>query len=1684
MEVQDWGGGLTQHEVEAIEKIKANFQASDALAELDRKDSKTISFDEFKKSAPSNPMFPWKGYSGFRLADPKGNKEGEFDLVIITHCNVLIIELKDWNKYKVTSKNNRWYLGSKDMGRSPVSITRDKQYLMDRILKRYKNKFTNKVRTPIIHFLVVMTGNADYSKLDDNEKIHTLSLKEFLQLKDEKKFNDRFRPHPDAKVLNKDFAVFDEVFGGSNVKPKSIKVNGYVAEDDPAFQHPNKIYNEYFAYSEHSKNDQVLLRRWDFSKIKNPEAQTSDGRFKLVSREYEVLQHLKGVNEELYSACLNYKTVPQKSEMTVDHTDLFDLMPSQLRFNQFIGQTAKQIAIKDRADYVKLLLHKFVDLHDAGIAHRDLGTHSLWLSADKKISISGFATAFFPKKGTVGDIRDILTVSTDLVENTYPIEIYTAYQLDVRALAVLSWHILQAKRLSNDSIQSFKQDLERDDEWYSIVIKQALSEDPYINAKDFLEAFNEARPTDEKDFSFDKDQLEPFYHNISHYRQFREDEDEDFIVETDQKEVYLSNGRIVKAWLNTFPVNEDYKARAIFDWLQRTSNLKQLSPKYIPNIHEFGVATKSGSLYMVSDLVEGFAWSELKSLDDKLTLEHKLGVINQLIHAIEHLHGIGVTHGDLHPENIKISPIAADSDDIDYQLYLFDALDFTSNGSSNLNYEYAPSHAENATTQMRDIFAVMKMSCELLGVAWGEDSTEFPDIAEVVSTELLDLKSGFISLERFKDALQPKSEVQMIEVGIGNRDSFDTLEIYPENDELFFQFEKSKSKEKNDILVKFIGLGGLFKAFYSITEKKFTHVLPPISRDHISAKDRRDSQSIISVGVRLTSKHRHDLADLNKVLLKDAHFTNAVDDFIKELQRRDDTTNQNVEPESEPDFTSEIIEFTEEPSKKESSYFFTVKELWQAILNTETEALPYITATDSVIWQNEDKVYVPYNGEVSPLDQFNKDDIVQALGKDTANDKTFVYGNIDVKRSSLNELHFKPGSVKRNNSIVEDTIVYIQSKQSKVSFNRRKNALSRILDGEAVINNLYEYFDATCKLPATHYDSTIGEDDFKRYDRTNEYGQTIRLNDPQKEAFEKLLKNGPVSLLQGPPGTGKTEFIAAFVHYLFEKQNTQSILLVSQSHQAVNTAAERIRRHCRRLTTELDVVRFSNRSRTVSSELQDVFSENLQNSKYELLKAEKIERIQNLGLLLGLEKDYLRKRAQIHFDIGKQIKRYNLLMSDKDNKKKDIDNKEEKDLLKAIEQDIESKMAQTNFNIDFNIKQSSIEDIYTKLVSEINKEYSVEPKESSEASELIQLTEDMLDSLSNERTNYAEFLARSRQLVVGTCVGMGQSHIGINENVYDWVIIDEAARSISSELAIAMQSGKRVLLVGDHKQLPPIYSQEHKLALARRLGIPKRGEELDDALGSDFERVFQSEYGKNTCATLKTQYRMAPAIGNLVSYCFYDGLLENGKQEEDIPDIYNSVPKEIESCVSWLDTSSMPNAYHTGASNGSSSNRVEVDIIIKLLQDIQNNDELLNSETAKKCLKEGDHLIGVICMYAEQKRLLRKKLNENTWDDSFRQLIKIDTVDSYQGKENRIIIVSLTRFDKQLTTGFLHLPNRTNVSLSRAMDKLVIVGATKTWESPKNKHTPLAKVLSYIKEYDDASKYSLIKLSSNKRGRK
>lgn len=1642
MEVQDWGGGLTQHEVEAIEKIKQAFQSSENNKKVKGQGLDTL------KSLKS--IFPWKGYSGFRFADVKERKEGEFDLVIVTHCNVLIIELKHWNG-TIICRQDKWYLNDKDMGRSPVSITRNKQFMLEKKLDKFKQQFTNKGFRPQIHFLVVMTGNADFSQLPDNEKLHVVTLTEFLQLKDEKQFNARFRPHPDSKTLNQDFELFDKkIFSSNTVKPKNISIGGYYAEDTPIFSHPKDIYQEYLAQTENKKHqDQALLRRWDFTKINRSEAQTPDGRYRLVSREYDVLNHIKLQNKDLYHTCLNYKSIPQKSEITAEYIDLFELFPQQKRFDQFVGgYNGENLSTERRLGLVQLLLDKFAQLHKVGIAHRDLGNHSIWLSADDKITLSGFATAYFSSEETVGDIREILEVSGDLAKSHFPLSDgikLTPYQYDVRSLAVLAWHIIQAKRISPVSLDEMKNKLADETAWYAEILRTALSDIPFKSAVDFLDKFNQAKPEQAVDFSFDFTKLEPFTHGINHSRAYREDDD--FIVETSEKEVYCSNGLLVKAWLNADPQTDNSKARVVLNWLENMAKLASLSPDYVPKIREFGIAKKSGCLFTASDFIDGHTWQDICKLG--LSDKQKQALIHQFIQNIEHLHSLGFTHGDLKPDNVLVT-----IDDDSAQLHILDILDFSSSGQSQFNTEYSPEF-DHPTEKQRDNFAVMKMACELLGVEWNRPSESFVEVAEVIQQEYSDSQTAFISLARFKEALDPKPATPIIDIIVGGREPFPPIAIYPENGELFVQFEKSK---QGDVLVQFIGLGGVLKAFYSVEDKQFTHALAPINRDYISKRDRDNSVMSLTLGLNITYGSYSEMTALNHSLKTNEQFIHTINQFItKHISKQPEEEHIEEFEVSETEIVDAEIAvpvIEQRPS---------IQKLWQAILDTETEALPSITASEALQKTENGETYIPYDGEINPIDQFKRDEIVEAIGKSEDGEKTFKYGVVDIAKSQLNELHIKSKSLTNSaNNIQADTPVYLQSKQNKASYTRRKNALQRILDGESAVKNLVHYFDEHCNLPSEKYEIHVSDEEFKRYDQPE---KNVSLNEAQRIAFQRLIANGPLSLLQGPPGTGKTEFIAAFVHYLFDVQKVRNILLVSQSHEAVNTAAERIRKHCQRLGTDLQLVRFSNREVADSEILEDVFSPNLVGQKRAQLNVNKISNICQLGRSMGLPESYLRERAELAFDIGIQIRRYQKIVNSSKNENIDED---EKRLRQKLEKSIKEKAQAMGLP-----ELVEIDEILPKFISELDRKHNIQPLENTQAGKLIDLTQDMLEALSNERTNYDEFLARSRQLVIGTCVGIGQRHIGIADNIYDWVIVDEAARSISSELAIAMQSGTRILLVGDHKQLPPLYSEEHKNALARRLGISKRGEELDQALGSDFERVFQSDYGKQTCATLKTQYRMAPAIGSLVSACFYENVLENGKTDNDVPNIYFRLPEKIKSCVTWLDTTSLPNAYHEQGKNGSLSNRAEADVIIGILQDLANDETFMNSESVKKCLEKNEQAIGVICMYGEQKKLIRKKFNERSWSDDFRRLVKIDSVDSYQGKENRVIILSLTRHDKTYSTGFLHLPNRINVALSRAMDKLIIVGAKTMWEQPKNSKTPLAKVLRFIQKQNNSQDYAI-----------
>ncbi|MGR5463989.1 AAA domain-containing protein [Photobacterium damselae] len=1650
MEIELWEGGLQAQEIKAIDKIKAAFSKPKLKK---NKPTRGGSLQDQLRGIGGSSMFPWKGYAGFRFVDSDRGYEGEFDLVIVTHCNVLIIELKDWNYGEITCSKDKWYKNNQLMGRSPVSVTRNKKFLLDNKLKRERHKFTNKVFLPQVHFFVVMSGNADFSKLPDTELHHTISLDEFLTYADQKTFNGKFRPHPDSQVLNQDFHVFDSLFLGNSTAPKQISVNGYKAESLIFDEHPTKLYKEFFAKSESSKQDEALLRVWNFKNFDGVKGGTPEGRYSIVSREREVLSYIKHQNLDLYKHCLRSLTNVQPDDVTTEFNEVFELPPNHSRFNEFIGKFGKNFSDVDRANLVKLLVAKFADLHKMKVAHRDLGDHSLWISPGKEIALSNFISAYHQPIGTVGDYRSQLSILGKKADDGL-----SPFQSDVKTLGILCWHIFNDERISPVSLEKLDEKLASCSEWYSLVLENAIARGRYHNAEELFDALKEAEPSDACTFEFDDSELEPYRRNISHSRQYREDDD--LIVETDEKEVYVSGGLMVKAWLNVNPsIDDPALSYKVLHFLQRLEKIRSINPPCLPCVREFGIATKSSSLFMVTDKVEGLTWDKA-SIGSK----QRLAVIDKLVESVEHLHGLGLYHGDLHPENIILAKTVDGFD-----LTLIDAPDFSTDGDEPRNHRYSPENIDNCTPFERDNFAVMRLSFELLGGEWGVDLSEFPELSDALKVEVNDSSAGFKDLVRFKAALKPKKAVNIAPVTISSNKDFETITIYPDNGKLYVHVEKS-NQNSTDVVVTFCGLGGSARVIYTTNERGFIVSLPPRARDSIHPKDIERCQLVLDFAITIKSGSVMELSQLTKKLMGNESFNRTVETVLKPIE----------EEEKVDGLTSQLAQVFKNIEAKNTSpdhLVISTDKLWKAVLETETQAYPYIEVIGGAneVKDSDDELILPYASDVDVLGQFNKNDVIEALR--IVGDDEIRLGEVKLKQSALNEIRLHRVGFKARN-LEDGDQVFFRTKQDKASYVKRKAALERILEHESVVSNLAQYFDPDCSSPTVQYDKPVTSDDFARYDRTDEHNNKISLNQQQRRAFQQLLSNGPLSMLQGPPGTGKTEFIAAFVHHLIEKQNVKNILLVSQSHEAVNTAAERIRKHCSRLDTELDVVRFSNREGAVSTGLKDVYSNAIVAEKRELFRAEVKYRVASLSQALGLQAEFLTDLVEAELTLFKQI---DTLHKSLESMKDGGLEKDELHIIKKNVVDLDATIREalsSKYGISYD-ENLDVRDAQTKVIQYLCSRYSVRPDEADKAIALANISGDMLDVLETERVNYDEFFARSRQLVTGTCVGIGQRHLGIADNQYDWVIIDEAARSIASELAIAMQSGKRILLVGDHKQLPPLYSDAHKKALALKLGLADKEIDLDAVLQSDFARAFESPYGKQAGASLLTQYRMAPPIGNIVSDTFYKGELQNG--ERKVPDIYGAAPEMLQSVVSWVDTSHLGDkAYHRGDRGVSIYNRTEADIIINLLKDIANKPEFVAK--LKGVVKKGEAAIGVICMYGEQKRLIRQKFKEIEWSDDFKDLIKIDTVDSYQGKENRVIILSVTRSSRDKKPKFLRTPNRINVAISRAMDRLMIVGSTHMWQG-NNSTLPLGEVLSYISgQAKDSPDYRIHKINCDLNG--
>jgi len=311
---------------------------------------------------------------------------------------------------------------------------------------------------------------------------------------------------------------------------------------------------------------------------------------------------------------------------------------------------------------------------------------------------------------------------------------------------------------------------------------------------------------------------------------------------------------------------------------------------------------------------------------------------------------------------------------------------------------------------------------------------------------------------------------------------------------------------------------------------------------------------------------------------------------------------------------------------------------------------------------------------------------------------------------------------------------------------------------------------------------------------------------------------------------------------------------------------------------------------------------------------------------------------------------------------------------------------------------------------------------------------------------FDEIFAQKASVVAATCTGIASRHV-LNDMVFDWVIVDEAARATAPELLVPIIRGKKVILVGDHRQLPPIVGNDATKMKRMEIGI--KNSDLERSL---FEELFE-KVAPEAKITLTAQFRMHPTIAEMINKIFYSTTnIETKKSAEERAHLLEWKGKSI----IWLNTEDLSNNLEQEVLN-SFRNNVEAQVILKQLEIIQQKYQEVNSIIR----------VGVISGYDAQKRLLNNLIKPS--DPKWKNIkIFIDNVDAFQGSETDIAIYSLVRSNSRNRIGFLSDERRLNVALSRGKTCLIIVGnASFARKANSYKGNPFADILRFIDRYPE-----------------
>ncbi len=288
------------------------------------------------------------------------------------------------------------------------------------------------------------------------------------------------------------------------------------------------------------------------------------------------------------------------------------------------------------------------------------------------------------------------------------------------------------------------------------------------------------------------------------------------------------------------------------------------------------------------------------------------------------------------------------------------------------------------------------------------------------------------------------------------------------------------------------------------------------------------------------------------------------------------------------------------------------------------------------------------------------------------------------------------------------------------------------------------------------------------------------------------------------------------------------------------------------------------------------------------------------------------------------------------------------------------------------------------------------------------------------------------QARVIACTLVGSANRTLENHHFTSLFIDEAAQALEAACWIAIRKADRVLLAGDHWQLPPTI----KCPEAERGGL---GDTLMQKIATKNPAVV---------SLLTTQYRMREEIMGFSSNWFYQGQLKAA------PEVSHRGILRIDSPLEWIDTSLLDIPEEEQTENGSRINQAEAQIAIRQLHDYI-------EKIGKDRILDERINFGVISPYKAQVQYLRQLIRRDAFFRPLRELITIHTVDGFQGQERDVILISLVRANERGRIGFLNDLRRMNVAITRARMKLLILGDSATIA----RHQFYAALYDYIQQW-------------------